>query len=71
MWRREERHDFDVISLMLGLMLIGVATAVLIVGDVQVRWVLPGLLIALGAAGLAGSLRGDRAVATTEPEDPA
>ena len=58
MWRHEQRHDFDVVSLVLGLILIGVAVAVLSVGDFHVRWVLPGLLIALGAAGLGGALRG-------------
>jgi hypothetical protein len=72
MWRAEERHDFDVISLVMGLMLLGVAIAALVVADFHVRWILPGMLIALGAAGLAGSLRGNGTPTTaSEPEDPA
>ena len=58
MWLGEQRHAFDTISLVLGLVLIGVAATVLAVGDFHVRWVLPGLLITLGAVGLAGSLLG-------------
>ncbi|MFL6238148.1 MAG: hypothetical protein ACJ735_01460 [Actinomycetes bacterium] len=57
MWPGDERHDFDPISLTLGLILIGVATIALAVGDFHIRWVLPGLLIALGLVGLAGALR--------------
>jgi hypothetical protein len=76
MWRGEQRHAFDPISLLLGLLLIGVATASLVVGDFEVRWMLPGLLIALGVVGLAGALRGERTPAapespSTSPEDPA
>jgi len=56
MWLGEQRHAFDPISLVLGVLLVGVAVAVLAVGDFHVRWVLPGMLIALGAVGLAGSL---------------
>jgi hypothetical protein len=56
MWLGEQEHEFDLVSLVLGLVLIGVATAVLVVGDFHVRWVLPGMLIALGVVGLAGSL---------------
>jgi hypothetical protein len=71
MWLDEQRHAFDPISLVLGLVLIGVATAVLVVGDFHVRWVLPGMLIALGAVGLAGSLtRRGRQVDELAPDAP-
>jgi hypothetical protein len=69
MWLGEQQHDFDPVSLVLGLVLIGVATAVLVVGDFHVRWVLPGMLIALGVVGLAGSLtRRGRQVDELAPE---
>lgn len=66
MWRGEHGHALDLVSLVLGLILIGVATATLVVGDFHVRWVLPGVLIALGTAGLAGAMRGT----PEEPEPP-
>ena len=56
MWAGEERHRFDPVSLVFGLVLIAVAATVLVVGDFHVRWMLPGMLIALGTAGLAGTL---------------
>jgi hypothetical protein len=70
MWLGEQRHEFDPVSLVLGLVLISVATTVLVVGDFHVRWVLPGMLIALGVVGLAGSLtrRGRRVDELPQPE---
>lgn len=55
------RHERDVLSLMGGLLLVLLA-AVFLLDDttglsVDGRWVAPALLVAVGAAGLAGSLR--------------
>ena len=55
------RHDLDLTSLVAGLVFVALS-AVYLVGsltDVHIgwRWVLPLLLIGLGVAGLAGSLR--------------
>jgi len=55
------RHERDVLSLMGGLLLLLVAS-VFLVDDttslsVDGRWVAPGLLVAVGLAGLAASLR--------------
>ena len=57
-------HERDVLSLMGGLLLVLVA-AVFLVDDttglaVDGRWVGPGLLVAVGVAGLAASLRRSR-----------
>ena len=58
---RMARHERDVLSLMGGLLLVLVA-AVFLVDDttglsVDGRWVAPGLLVAVGVAGLVASLR--------------
>jgi hypothetical protein len=65
------RHDLDLTSLVAGLVFVALA-AVYLVGsltDVHIgwRWVLPLLLIGLGVAGLAGSLRSS----FRRPEEPA
>lgn len=56
-----DRHPIDVASLTMGLALLVVAVAVLVTDlsgtDLDLRWVLPGVLLVVGAAGLAGSLR--------------
>jgi hypothetical protein len=56
-----ELHDRDTVSLMAGLLLVLIA-GVFLVGDltslsVDGRWVAPLVLIAVGGAGLASSLR--------------
>ena len=55
------RHDLDLTSLVAGVVFVALAAVYLIgsLSDVHVgwRWVLPLLLIGLGVAGLAGSLR--------------
>jgi hypothetical protein len=65
------RHDLDLTSLVAGLVFVALA-AVYLVGsltDVHIgwRWVVPLLLIGLGVAGLAGSLRSG----LRRPEEPA
>jgi hypothetical protein len=55
------RHEFDLTSLVVGLVFVAIATAYLIGAYTDVRveagWVLPFGLVGLGIAGLAGSLR--------------
>ena len=55
------RHDLDLTSLVAGLVFVALAALYLVgeLTDVHVswRWVLPLLLIGLGVAGLAGSIR--------------
>ena len=63
------RHDLDMVSLITGVVFALVA-AVHLVGaasddSLDPRWLVPVLLIGLGAAGLAGALRSSR------PEEPA
>ena len=52
------RHPFDLTSLLAGLVFVGFAAVYLIAAatgtDVDADWTLPVVLIALGAAGLAG-----------------
>ena len=60
-----ELHDRDTVSLMAGLLLVLIA-GVFLVGDltslsVDGRWVAPLVLIAVGGAGLASSLRSNDA----------
>lgn len=61
------RHERDAVSLMGGLLLVLVAVGVLVDDltsvDVDVAWVLPGLLVAIGLVGLLATTRrrdGDR-----------
>ena len=55
------RHEFDLTSLVVGLVFVAIAIAYLIGAYTDVRveagWVLPFGLVGLGIAGLAGSLR--------------
>ena len=57
----DRRHDRDAVSLMSGLLLVLVAALFLlhdVTGlDVDGRWVAPGVLIAVGLAGLAATMR--------------
>ncbi len=61
---RMPRHERDVLSLMGGLLLVLVAALYLLDDTTGLsldgRWVAPGLLVAVGVAGLAGSLRRTR-----------
>lgn len=55
------RHRRDAVSLVLGLLLLSVA-GLFLVGDLggewpDLRWLAPGVLIAVGVAGLAASTR--------------
>ena len=54
-----ERHDLDVVSLVAGLLFVALGATFLLdeldVLDLQLRWVWPSLLIALGIAGLVTS----------------
>lgn len=56
---RRAWHDLDLASLVMGAALLAVATGVLVAdraGDtVELRWVLPLVLLGVGAAGLLGS----------------
>jgi hypothetical protein len=56
------RHELDVFSLVAGLVFVAVAAGHLLdvaVGlDFDGRWIAPVVLVALGAAGLGGALRG-------------
>lgn len=58
------RHDLDVLSLLTGLLYIGIGVVVLLHGviglQLPLRWLAPALLIALGLAGLVGSRRRGR-----------
>jgi hypothetical protein len=55
------RHDLDLFSLVTGLVFVGIAFGhILDVGtdfDLDGRWIVPVVLVALGVAGLAGILR--------------
>ena len=55
-----KRHNFDVLSFLSGLIFGGIAVAYLLAEqqswDIDGRWVLPGALIALGLAGIAGAV---------------
>ena len=55
------RHDLDLLSLVTGLVFVGIAFGhILDVGsdfDLNGRWIVPVVLVALGVAGLAGILR--------------
>lgn len=58
------RHDLDLVSLITGAVFLLVAVTHLLVAaddrSVDVRWLAPVVLVALGLAGLAGALRGSR-----------
>ena len=58
------RHEVDGVSLMGGLLLVLIAGLFLLADlttlDVDGRWVAPGVLVAVGAAGLVASLRPNR-----------
>jgi hypothetical protein len=55
------RHETDFVSLVAGVLFLGVAVTYLVAAsadyDVDLRWFGPALLIGLGLAGLAGSIR--------------
>jgi uncharacterized membrane protein YebE (DUF533 family) len=55
-----KRHDLDVLSFLSGLTFGAIAVAYLLATqqsrDIDGRWVLPGALIALGLAGIAGAV---------------
>ena len=59
--RSPQRHSTDVTSLVLGLLLLAVAAVYLVVdlsnASVDVRWAAPAALLAVGALGLAASVR--------------
>ena len=68
------RHELDLMSLVAGLVLIGVAAAYLVghLTDVRVdaSWVAPLALIGLGLAGLAGGLsRARRSGSSDQPRE--
>ena len=56
-----KRHQTDFVSLVAGVLFLGVAVTYLVAAgadyDVDLRWFGPALLIGLGLAGLAGSIR--------------
>lgn len=56
-----KRHELDLVSLIAGIVFLLVAAAYLLGAvvdyDLSLEWVVPALLIGVGAAGLAGSLR--------------
>lgn len=58
------RHEPDWLSLCCGLIFLGLGVAYLVASladiDIQAVWALPGLLLALGAAGLVGTARRPR-----------
>ena len=58
------RHERDAVSLMAGLLLVLVGGLYLLTDlttlDLDARWVAPLVLIAVGVAGLASSVRGTR-----------
>jgi hypothetical protein len=72
-----KRHDFDVLSFLSGLIFGAIAVAYLLATqqswEIDGRWVLPGALIALGAAGIAGAVstlrRNDAPEASGDVED--
>lgn len=58
------RHDLDLVSLITGAVFLLVAVTHLLVAaenrNVDLDWLVPVVLVALGLAGLAGALRGGR-----------
>ena len=62
------RHEIDVVSLAAGLLFLGVAGVHLVAGatdtDLNLRWMVPLLLVLLGVVGMLGAVRGRR-----EPND--
>ena len=55
------KHPSDVVSLVMGLLLMAVATLFLLTdwsnAEIDVRWAAPALLIGIGLIGLTGSVR--------------
>ena len=68
------RHDLDLLSLVTGLVFVGIAFGhILDVGtdfDLDGRWIVPVVLVALGVAGLAGILRPNDDVGPAGPDAP-
>ena len=68
-----KRHPFDLTSFVFGAVFAGAAAAYLLAAqlswEVDERWVLPVVLIALGAAGIVGALAGLRS-STDAGDDP-
>jgi cytochrome c oxidase subunit IV len=57
-----KRHPFDLLSFVAGAVFVGMAVAFLVAGnDVlhRARWLLPVVLLVVGAAGLVSALRRD------------
>lgn len=58
------RHDIDLLSFLCGVIFVGLGLTYIITATLGVRihavWALPGLLVALGAAGLVGTTRRTR-----------
>jgi hypothetical protein len=50
------RHEIDLVSLLTGLVLIGVATLYLFDVHTDVRWILPAVLVTAGLAGVVGTV---------------
>ena len=50
------RHEIDLVSLVTGLVLMGVAALYLFEVDTDVRWVLPAVLVTAGLAGVVGTV---------------
>ena len=69
------RHDLDLLSLVTGLVFVGIAFGhILDVGtdfDLDGRWIVPVVLVALGVAGLAGILRPKDDAGPAGPDAPA
>jgi hypothetical protein len=67
-----KRHPFDPFALTAGAVFVGLGIWFLAAGaDVldNAHWVWPGLLVALGVAGLASALRRDEPTEPIEPEE--
>ncbi len=64
------RHDLDLLSLIVGVVFLVVATTHLLVAasdsDTNLGWLFPVVLVGLGAAGIAGALRPVRREAVAE-----
>jgi hypothetical protein len=62
------RHEIDVVSLAAGLLFLGVAGVHMVAGatntDLNLRWMVPLVLVLLGVVGMLGAVRGRR-----EPND--
>jgi hypothetical protein len=56
------RHDLDLASLLSGLVFIAVAVAGLAGADLDLRWLLPTVLVLLAVAGLSAVLQGRRRI---------